>query len=77
MAHRDVLIEFFTRYPSVLGASHAGGQYRLICPECGAMVPVAVLGDEVHDIDVVCLNCGYEDHLTDREPAESAVADAA
>ena len=77
MGHRDLLIEFFARYPSALGMSHAGGQYQLICPQCGNMVPVAVLNDGGHDIDVVCHNCGYEDHLTDRVPEEQSVADAA
>jgi hypothetical protein len=65
MAHREMLIQFYERYPSALGMSHAGGQYRLICPQCGDMVPVAVLSDDVQQIDVVCYNCGYEDHLTD------------
>jgi Zn ribbon nucleic-acid-binding protein len=65
MAHREMLIEFFGRYPSALGMSHAGGQYRLICPQCGDLVPVAVLSDDVRQIDVVCYNCGFEDHLTD------------
>jgi Zn ribbon nucleic-acid-binding protein len=65
MAHRQVLIEFFGRYPSALGMSHAGGQYRLICPQCGDMVPVAVLAEDVQQIDIVCYNCGYEDHLAD------------
>ena len=65
MAHREVLISFFERYPSALGMSHAGGQYRLICPQCGDMVPVAVLSDDVQQIDVVCYNCGFEDHLVD------------
>src|SRR5262245_39953791 len=65
MAHRELLIEFYARYPSALGMTHAGGQYRLICPQCGDMVPVAVLSDDVQQIDIVCYNCGYEDHLTD------------
>ena len=65
MAHRDVLIEFFARYPSALGTTHAGGQYRLICPQCGEMVPVAVLDDDTRQIDIVCYTCGYEDHLAD------------
>jgi hypothetical protein len=65
MAHREMLIEFYGRYPSALGMSHAGGQYRLICPQCGDMVPVAVLGDDAQQIDVVCYTCGFEDHLAD------------
>jgi len=65
MAHREVLISFFERYPSALGMSHAGGQYRLICPQCGDMVPVAVLSEDAQQIDVVCYNCGFEDHLSD------------
>jgi hypothetical protein len=65
MAHREMLIEFYARYPSALGMSHAGGQYRLICPQCGDMVPVAVLADDIEQIDIVCYNCGYEDHLAD------------
>lgn len=77
MAHRDLLIAFFERYPSALGMSHAGGQYHLVCPECGNMVPVAVLDDESHQIDVVCYNCGYEDHMTDRTPEAHSVANAA
>ena len=77
MAHRDLLIAFFERYPSVLGMGSAGGQYQLVCPQCGNMVPVAVLDDSGHEIDVVCYNCGYEDHLTDQEPVEQRVADAA
>ena len=77
MAHRDLLITFFERYPSAMGMSHTGGQYRLICPQCGNMVPVAVPDDERSDIDVVCYECGYQDHLTDREPEELSVANAA
>jgi Zn ribbon nucleic-acid-binding protein len=77
MAHRDLLIAFFERYPSALGMSHAGGQYRLICPECGNMVSVAVLDNDVDAIDVVCYNCGYEDHLTERAHEEHNVATAA
>lgn len=64
MAHREMLIQFYERYPSALGMSHAGGQYRLICPQCGDMVPVAA-DDDTQQIDVVCYNCGYEDHLSD------------
>lgn len=64
-AHREILINFFERYPSAMGMSHAGGQYRLICPQCGDMVSVAELNDDAPQIDVVCGNCGYEDHLTD------------
>jgi hypothetical protein len=29
------------------------------------MVPVAALADDIQQIDIVCYNCGYEDHLTD------------
>ena len=77
MAHRDLLIVFFERYPSALGMSHAGGQYRLICPQCGAMISVAVLDSDAAEIAVVCHDCGYEDHLTDRVPEEHNVATAA
>ena len=65
MAHREILIAFYERYPSALGMSHAGGQYRLICPQCGDMVPVAAVSDDIQQIDIVCYNCGYEDHLAD------------
>ena len=65
MAHREILIAFYERYPSALGMSHAGGQYRLICPQCGDMVPVAAVSDDAQQIDIVCYSCGYEDHLSD------------
>jgi hypothetical protein len=74
MAH-DLLTKFFARYPSALGSTHAGGQYRIICPECGHMVPVAVLDDDTHHLHVHCAHCGYDDDLSD-EP-KSAVASAA
>ena len=74
MAH-DLLTKFFARYPSALGSTHAGGQYRIICPECGHIVPVAALDDDTHHIHVHCAHCGYDDDLSD-EPS-GAVASAA
>jgi Zn ribbon nucleic-acid-binding protein len=74
MAH-DLLATFFARYPSALGSTHAGGQYRIICPECGHIVPVAVLDEETTGIHVHCAHCGYDDDL--REEPKEGVADAA
>ncbi|CAA9589155.1 MAG: hypothetical protein AVDCRST_MAG18-4561 [uncultured Thermomicrobiales bacterium] len=66
----DVLSTFFARYPSALGSTHAGGQYRIICPECGHIVPVAVLDDETRHLSVRCANCGYADELGDAAAQE-------
>jgi hypothetical protein len=74
MAH-DLLTKFFARYPSALGSTHAGGQYRIICPECGHIVPVAVLDEETHHLNVHCAHCDYNDDLSD-EPGDG-VASAA
>ena len=52
-----------------------GGQYRIICPECGHIVPVAALDEETHQLNVHCAHCGYNDDLSD-EP-KGTVASAA
>ena len=80
MGEQYVLVEFFGRYPSALSMTQAGSEYQLICPQCGDMVSVGVPADVVDRIDVVCLNCGYEDHLVAAHLNESevhGVADAA
>jgi DNA-directed RNA polymerase subunit RPC12/RpoP len=59
----DQLATFFARYPSALGNTHVGGQYRIICPECGHLVPVAVLDEQTRDIVIHCENCGYRDAI--------------
>ncbi len=59
----DLLTSFFARYPSASGGTHAGGQYTLICPECGHSVPVAVLDEQHAQLHVHCANCGYDDVL--------------
>ena len=59
----DQLAIFFARYPSALGSTHAGGQYRIICPECGHLVAVAALDQQTHDIVVHCENCGHHDAI--------------
>ena len=64
MAH-DLLAKFFSRYPSALGSTNAGGQYRVICPSCGHIVPVPVLDEETHQLLVHCAHCGYDDDLSD------------
>lgn len=68
----DLLGQFFERYPSALGSTFAGGQYRIICPDCGAMIAVAMPDDEHQQLRVHCEDCGYTDEL----PAP-AVSDAA
>ncbi len=65
----DLLGTFFERYPSALGNSHVGGQYRIICPECGHIVPVDVLSEENTHLTIHCDNCDYRDELP-----ESAMA---
>ncbi len=80
MGHQDLLVDFFGRYPSALSMPQAGNEYQLICPQCGNMVYVAVSTNAVERIDVVCHNCGYEDHLIDHHlnGGEShSIADAA
>ena len=80
MAHQDVLVDFFGRYPSALSMPHAGSEYQLICPQCGDMISVGVSADVVQRIDIVCINCGYEDHLVEPHLNGSeahGVADAA
>ena len=80
MGHQDLLVDLFGRYPSALSMPQAGGEYQLICPHCGDMVYVAVSASTVQRIDVVCHNCGYEDHLGEhRSDASEAqgIADAA
>ena len=71
----ELLSIFFGRYPSALGNTHAGGQYRIICPECGHIVPVAALDQERHQITVHCTNCGYNDEIGDAPQAEIAQAE--
>ncbi len=61
----ELLSIFFSRYPSALGNTHAGGQYRIICPECGHIVPVAALDEDHHQIIVYCTNCDYNDEIGD------------
>lgn len=63
MAH-DLLTKFFARYPSALGSTTAGGQYRIICPSCGHIVAVPVLDEETRSLLVNCAHCGYEDDLS-------------
>jgi DNA-directed RNA polymerase subunit RPC12/RpoP len=59
----DQLATFYARYPSALGNTHAGGQYRIICSECGHLVAVAVLDEQTRDIVVHCEHCGYHDEI--------------
>jgi len=70
----DQLATFFARYPSALGSTHAGGQYRIICPECGHLVAVAVLDEQTRNIVVHCENCDYYDDIVDTEMATSPAA---
>ncbi len=70
----DQLATFFARYPSALGSTHAGGQYRIICPECGHLVAVAVLDEQTRGIVVHCENCDYHDDIVDTEMATSPAA---
>lgn len=70
----ELLSIFFRRYPSALGSTIAGGQYRIICPECGHMVSVDMLDDERHHITVYCANCGYNDEIGDPPQAEAQSA---
>lgn len=62
----EQLAIFYSRYPSALGSTHAGGQYRIICPECGHLVAVAVLDDQTSGIVVHCENCNYHDDIAAR-----------
>lgn len=73
MAH-DLLATFFARYPSALGSTHAGGQYRIICPECGHLVAVAALDDKTSDIRVHCDHCDYHDEMLAGADATSSAA---
>ena len=70
----DQLATFFARYPSALGSTHAGGQYRIICPECGHLVAVAVLDERTPDIVVHCEHCGYHDEIMSVAVATSPAA---
>ena len=74
MSH-EILTRFFSRYPSALGSTSAGGQYQIICPECGHMVPVAVLDEHTHSLRIHCDHCDYDDEISDE--AKAAVASAA
>ncbi|HEU5328599.1 MAG: hypothetical protein ACTHMJ_04605 [Thermomicrobiales bacterium] len=71
MTH-DILGQFFDRYPSALGVSHAGGQYRIICPNCGNIVPVQMLDEARTELHVHCDECGYDDRITGKEVASAA-----
>jgi hypothetical protein len=68
----DQLATFFARYPSALGSTHMGGQYRIICPECGHLVAVAVLDEQTPDIVVHCEGCGHHDEILRAEIATSS-----
>ena len=70
----DQLATFFARYPSALGSTHAGGQYRIICPECGHLVAVAVLDERTTEIVVSCEHCGYHDEIVHEAAATSPAA---
>jgi DNA-directed RNA polymerase subunit RPC12/RpoP len=71
MAH-DILGLFLDRYPSALGVSHAGGQYRIICPNCGNIVAVPMLDEAQKDLHVHCDDCGYDDRITGKGVASAA-----
>ncbi len=60
----DLLATFFARYPSALGSTHAGGQYRIICPECGHLVAVSALDEATDRLSIHCDNCDYDDELS-------------
>jgi Zn ribbon nucleic-acid-binding protein len=68
----DILGQFLDRYPSALGVSHAGGQYRIICPDCGNIVPVHMLDEVRTELHVHCNECGYDDRITDNKDVPSA-----
>lgn len=70
----DQLATFFARYPSALGSTHAGGQYRIICPECGHLIAVAVLDEQTRDIVIHCEHCGYHDAIVHVEAATPPAA---
>ena len=59
----DLLATFFARYPSALGNTHIGGQYRIICPECGHLVSVAALDETTDRLSIYCENCEYSDEI--------------
>lgn len=59
----DLLSTFFARYPSALSSTHVGGQYQIICPECGQIISVAMLDERNDHLSIRCDNCGYADEL--------------
>lgn len=65
-AHHSVLGEFFARHPSAMNNSRAGGYYRIICDNCGEIVPVAIHEDDPTYIEIHCQACGWEQHLGQR-----------
>ena len=70
----DQLAIFFARYPSALGSTQLGGQYRIICPECGHLIAVAVLDEGTRDILVHCENCDYHDEIAEMGAASAPAA---
>jgi Zn ribbon nucleic-acid-binding protein len=70
----DQLALFYARYPSALGSTQAGGQYRIICPECGYLVAVAVLDEQTSGIVVHCEHCGYHDDIAKAVAADPHAA---
>lgn len=59
----ELLSEFYSRYPSALGNSRAGGLYRVICLRCGEFIAVPVPEEHALGIDVTCASCGWHDHI--------------